>query len=120
MGFEMQRANQAKLDRIAIMSLNFDAMLKIEGQQHPARTLDIMDLPKMIANRFGVHHVELQHAHLASTESAYLKALRDRVARAKSQLTQINLEFGVPIPTRRRRRFSTSCSEVSDRAPRRS
>jgi hypothetical protein len=90
----MQRANQAKLDRIAIMSLNFDGMLKIEGQQDAARTIDIMDLPQMMADRYGVRRVELQHAHFASTEPGYLKEFRDRVAKARSQLIQINLEFG--------------------------
>ena len=48
----MQRANQPKLDRIAIMSVNFDRILKIEGQQDPARTLDIMHLPQLIADRY--------------------------------------------------------------------
>jgi hypothetical protein len=91
-----QGASQAKLDRIAIMSLNFDGILKVGAgaPPDPARTLDILDFPQTMAERYGVRRVELQHAHFASSEAAYLKEFRDRLARAKSQLVQINLEFG--------------------------
>jgi hypothetical protein len=91
----MQSGNQAKLNRVAIMSLNFDAILKtgVGPPPDPARTLDVMDLPQMAADRFGVHRLELQHSHFLSTEAGYLQELRDRIAKAKSQLIQINLEF---------------------------
>jgi hypothetical protein len=92
----MQTANQAKLGRIAILSLSFDGMLKtgVGAPPDPARTLDVMDLPQMIADRYGIHQVELQHAHFLSAEAAYLKDLRGRIAKAKSQLVQINMDFG--------------------------
>ena len=92
----MQSANQAKLNRIAVMSLTFDKILKtgMGPPPDPARTLDIMDLPQMVADRIGIHRLELQHSHFLSTEAAYLKDLRDRIAKARSQLVQINLEFG--------------------------
>ena len=48
----------------------------------------------MLADRYGVHKVEFQHYHLASTEPSYLKELRARLERSKSRATQINLEFG--------------------------
>jgi hypothetical protein len=90
-----QGAIQAKLDRVAILSSNFDKILKAGAglPSDPARTLDIMDLAQTIADRFGVHRLELEHAHFLSTEAAYLKDLKDRVAKAKSQITQINTEF---------------------------
>ena len=90
-----QRPNQAKLDRIAIMSLCFSPVLKSDAHpDDPKRTLDILDLPDMIAERYGVHQVELQHSHFRSTEPAYLEEFRQRLNRAKSQMNQINLEFG--------------------------
>ena len=48
----------------------------------------------MIADRYGIHHVEFQHTHFASTEPAYLKEVSDRLKKAKSQMNQICLEFG--------------------------
>lgn len=90
-----QGRNAAKLDRIAIMSLCFDRLLK-NGlvAPDPARTLDVMDLPQMIVDRYGVRHVEMQHGHFLSTDEDYLREFKNRVAKAKSAITQINLEFG--------------------------
>ncbi len=90
-----QTRDQAKLARVAIMSLCFNSILKNPSQpDNPARTLDIMDLGQMLADRYGVHNVEMQHAHFPSTEPAYLTGFRDRLAKTMSRVTNINLEFG--------------------------
>jgi hypothetical protein len=90
-----QVKDQAKLTRVAIMSLGFNSILKNPDQPtNPARTLDIMDIGQMYADRYGVHNVEMQHSHFPSTEEAWLKDFRARLARTKSQVTNINLEFG--------------------------
>src|SRR5262249_9232330 len=89
------KGDAAKLSRVAIMSLSFNSILKNPSQpDNPARTLDIMDLGQMYADRYGVHNIEMQHAHFPSTEPSYLKELRERFAKTKSQVTNINLEFG--------------------------
>jgi sugar phosphate isomerase/epimerase len=78
------------------MTLSFNSVLKSAAHpDDPRRTLDILDTPQMIADRYGVHHVEFQHTHFASTESSYLKELRDRLRKAKSSMNQICLEFGI-------------------------
>src|SRR5437762_1881563 len=90
-----QTRDQAKLARVAIMSLCFNRILKNPSQpDNPARTLDIMHLGQMLADRYGVHNVEMQHAHFPSTEPAYLMGFRDRLAKTMSRVTNINLEFG--------------------------
>jgi hypothetical protein len=90
-----QRPDQAKLDRIAIMSLCFNPVIKSAAHpDDPKRTLDILELPDTIAERYGIHHVEMQHSHFPSTESAYLEEFRGRMKKAKSQMNQINVEFG--------------------------
>ena len=90
------RFDQAKLDRIGVMTLSFNSVLKsARHPDDPKRTLDIMDSPRMIADRFGVHHMEFQHSHFASTEPSYLKELRGRLTEAKSHMNQICLEFGI-------------------------
>ena len=77
------------------MTLSFDHVLKsARYPDDPRRTLDILDVPQMIAGRYGVHHVELQHYHFASIESSYLREIRDRLRKAKSHMNQICLEFG--------------------------
>src|SRR5438093_2481450 len=90
-----QTRDEAKLRRVAIMSLCFNSILKNPSQPDaPARTLDVMDLGQMLADRYGVHNVEMQHAHFPATDAAYLKDFRERLAKTKSQVTNINLEFG--------------------------
>lgn len=87
--------DKAKLDRIAIMTLAFNTLLKSPAHpDDPKRTLEILDLPQMLVERYGTHHIELQHAHFASTEPAYFREFRERLKKAKSQMNQINLEFG--------------------------
>jgi hypothetical protein len=93
-GAMARQSKQAALDRISIMSLNFDRMMKIpDAQPSPERTLEFFDFPKMIADTYGVHKVEYQHYHLASLEPAYLRDLKSACDRAKVQPQQFNLEF---------------------------
>jgi hypothetical protein len=88
-------AKPSTLDRISIMTLNFQRMLKVpDVQDSPERTLELFDIAQMIADKYGVHKVEFQHYHIPSTEPSYLKELRGRIEKSKSRMTQINLEFG--------------------------
>ena len=99
-GSRRSRARQrdaAKLGRVAIMSLSFNSILKTPTQSdNPARTLDIMDIGEMYADRYGVHNVEMQHSHFPAEpiDAGYLKSFRERLAKTRSQVTNINLEFG--------------------------
>ena len=87
-------AKQSTLDRIAIMTLNFQSMLRVPDEpETPTRTLELFDIAEMIADKYGVHKVEFQHYHIPSTESSYLKELRGHIEKSKSRMTQINLEF---------------------------
>jgi hypothetical protein len=103
----MQQGKQAALNRISIMSLNFQNMLKVpDTQPGPDRTLELFDYPQMIADTYGVHKVEFQHYHLPSTEESYLKELRKNIEKVKSQAQQFNLEFAdlnISHPTLRNR-----------------
>jgi hypothetical protein len=89
------RAKQSALDRIAIMTLNFQRLLTLPDLPHePERTLELFDVPEMIADKYGVHKIEFQHYHIPSTEPSFLKDLRAQIEKRKSRMTQINLEFG--------------------------
>ena len=94
-GASQTKVKQSTLDRIAIMTLNFQRILKVPDEQSsPERTLELFDIGQMLADRYDVHKVEFQHYHLASTEPSYLKELRARLEKSRSRATQINLEFG--------------------------
>jgi hypothetical protein len=86
--------DRAKLDRIAIMSLCFDPILKSASRpSDPKRTVDIMGFADMVAERYGIHRVEFQQTDFDSTEPGYFQEFRRRIRKAKSQLNQINLDF---------------------------
>lgn len=88
-------AQLARIARIAMMTLNFTNLLKTPGQPpSPERTLDLFDLPQMYADTYGVHNIELQHYHVASTEASYFQELRRRIDLVKSKTTQVVVEFG--------------------------
>jgi sugar phosphate isomerase/epimerase len=97
------QADPAKLARIAVMVFNFENMLRVPGLwESPTDTLDIMDVPQLFVDRYGVHNIEIQHTHFPSTEPAYLKDFRSRVEKVGSRISNINLEFGplnVSAPT---------------------
>jgi len=87
-------ADPSKLNRIGIMTLCFDPVLKSASRPaDPQRTVAIMDFADMVAQRYGVHRVEYQQTDFDSTEPAYFQEFRRRIRKARSQVNQINLEF---------------------------
>ena len=67
-----QRPDQAKLDRIAVMSPCFAPLIKGTARAgNPKATLDLMDLGGMVAERYGIHRMDFQHADFPSAEPAY-------------------------------------------------
>ena len=91
---DWKKIKPSTLERIAIMTLNFQSILRVpDTQDSPARTLELFDIGEMLADTYGVHKVEFQHYHLASVEPSYFRDLRRRLEKSKSRATQINLEF---------------------------
>ncbi|MGA7409977.1 MAG: hypothetical protein WBW33_05790 [Bryobacteraceae bacterium] len=88
-------ADQAKMDRVAVMSYSFDLIMKsAAGPDDPQRTLDILDFPDEMAQRYGIHNLEIQQAHFRSTELDYLGEFKNRLTKAHSRVTQLVLELG--------------------------
>jgi sugar phosphate isomerase/epimerase len=52
-------------------------------------TLPLLDFPKMVVDRFGVHGVEPLDEHFLSTDAAYLDRLREAVAKSGSRIVNI-------------------------------
>jgi hypothetical protein len=91
---DWKKVRPATLDRIAIMTLNFQSILKVpDTQPGPNRTLELFDIGEMLADTYGVHKVEFQHYHLASVEPSYFRDLKAKLEKTRSRATQINLEF---------------------------
>jgi hypothetical protein len=90
-----QRANRAKMDRVAVMSYSFNLIMKSAAHpDDPQRTLDILDFPDEMAQRYKIHNLEIQQAHFRSTDPDYLGEFKKRVTNAKSRVSQLVLELG--------------------------
>jgi hypothetical protein len=87
-----QVSEKAKRARIGSMTANFDRVIKDPAHpDDPNRTLDLLDLPQMYAERLGVHYMEPTCAHFASTEKGYLDEFKARLKKAGLELNQISL-----------------------------
>jgi hypothetical protein len=89
-----QGRDDEKKSRIAIMMFGLNSIVKNNMPPSPARTLDIMDVGQLCADKFGVHNVELQSNYFPSTEMSWLRDFKARLGKTKTKIVQINLEFG--------------------------
>ncbi len=65
-----QSADKEKLSRIAIMTACFSSIVKQPAHpDDPKRTLELLDLPDMYAEHYGVHYLEPTCQHFTSTET---------------------------------------------------
>jgi sugar phosphate isomerase/epimerase len=80
------------------MTACFSSIIKNPAHpDDPKRTMELLDLPDMFADHYGVHYLEPTCLHFTSTETAYLKEFAGRLKRAKSQLNQISLGQLSPV-----------------------
>jgi sugar phosphate isomerase/epimerase len=71
-------------DRLAVASWPFRKLVDPKKG-----TLPLLDFPKMIADRFGVHGIEPLDEHFLSTDAAYLDQYRAAVEKAGSRVVNI-------------------------------
>jgi sugar phosphate isomerase/epimerase len=111
-----QGSDKAKRARIGSMTANFDRVVKDSAHpDDPNRTLDLLDLPQMYAERLGVHYIEPTCAHFASTEKEYLDELKARVKKAGLEFNQISLGALATAPGARFPLLSISAPERTHR-----
>src|SRR5262245_29102998 len=81
---------QARLARISILTLNFQAVIK--APERPNATMyDIMDIPEMYADKYGVHYVEVFCTHFLDLSTPYFNDFKAKLAKTKSKINQISL-----------------------------
>ena len=81
--------------RIGISSWSFHnyfPQTRSSGSRGAEETFALLDFPRMIADRYKVHHLEFVAPHFASTEQAYLDELRSELVRARSYLVNIPVD----------------------------
>jgi sugar phosphate isomerase/epimerase len=71
-------------ERLAVASWPFRKLVNPK-----TGTLPLLDFPKMVVDRFGVHGVEPLDEHFLSTDAAYLDRFREAVAKCGSRVVNI-------------------------------
>jgi sugar phosphate isomerase/epimerase len=116
----------AKLARVSIMTLDFGSLLKFPWTQNPSenQTLDLLDLPQMYQDVYGVTHIEFQHGHLVNggqtpPDAAFFREVRAKLDAAKVTATQVNIEIGtIPnLADEARAKWMTLGKQWVDAAP---
>jgi hypothetical protein len=80
-------------------------MLKFPWTQNPNenQTLDVLDLPQMYRDAYGVSHIEFQHGHLVRPapqgqqtppDPEFFRQVRAKLDAAKLTCSQVNIEIG--------------------------
>jgi Xylose isomerase-like TIM barrel len=81
--------------RIGVSSLsfrNYFPQTRSYDYRGPKETIALLDFPRMIAQRYKVHHLEFVAPHFASTEPAYVAELRSQLFRARSYLVNLSID----------------------------
>jgi hypothetical protein len=89
-------SREAKLARIGMFSFGAGVQLaEIWDRSQPVepKQPDIMDIPEILADRFGLHHLEVQTIYFPSMEPSYYARFNERLKKAKCQVTNIPLEL---------------------------
>jgi sugar phosphate isomerase/epimerase len=71
-------------ERLAVASWPFRKLVNPK-----TGTMPLLDFPKMVVDRFGVHGVEFLDDHFLSTDAAYLDKVREAVAKCGSRIVNI-------------------------------
>ena len=82
-----------------MMTYNFGNLLRYPGRlEQSNEELDILDLPQVYVDRYGIRLMEFQYAHLPLQDPAMLSQLEHRMQQAGTHISQINLELqGISI-----------------------
>jgi len=91
---------QAKLDRVAMMTLNHNAIMRTPWAATPTpnQTMTVLDLPQYYVDMYGIRNVEFQHGHVAkdpnNPDPEFFKEMKAKLDAAGSRANQINIEIG--------------------------
>jgi sugar phosphate isomerase/epimerase len=86
-----------KLARICVSSWSFHTLFEPpraqKGGAAPGKPMGALDFPEMIADRYGVHNLEIVLPHFASGEPAYIAEFKNRLKKAQSRLVNVPVDY---------------------------
>ena len=113
-----EAATLAKLNRISVMTNDFDAILPEIWDRSKGvapKELDMMNLPDAVADRLHVHNLEVCNINLLSMEPSYIRQFKERIEKARSKVVDFVVELDPP-ETRYRGHMSACSPDPAIRA----
>lgn len=95
-----EKAKAAARERIGVLSWSLHDLWEPKppaGMPTPAKPWDFLDYPELIADRFGLHNIEVQDENFASFERSYINDVIARMKKTKSRMINICLEVGTYV-----------------------
>lgn len=90
--------DEQKRSRICVSTWSFHNLFPQTRDEKASplhgKPLDVLDFPEMIADRYGVHNLEIVAPHFASTVPSYIRDFKSRLERAHSRLINIPVDIG--------------------------
>jgi sugar phosphate isomerase/epimerase len=84
-----------KLQRVGVSTWSFHTFFERDSKDPAKVLMDVLDFPEMIADRYHVHAIEIVLPHFADPPPARIAEFKKRLARARSRVVNMPLDFGV-------------------------
>src|SRR5438067_3717133 len=88
-------AHDPNLQRLCVSTWSFHTSFETDPGNPAKVSMDIRDFPEMVADRYGVHNLEIGLPHLRPAAPALIRDLKARLARAHSRVVNMPLDFAV-------------------------
>ncbi|HEY2013831.1 MAG TPA: TIM barrel protein [Bryobacteraceae bacterium] len=80
------------LSRICVSTWSFHTLFETPAPETGKR-MEALDFPEMVADRYGVHNVEIVFPHLSSNEPSYLEEFNARLRKAHSRVVNVPVDW---------------------------
>ncbi|HXY41044.1 MAG TPA: TIM barrel protein [Vicinamibacteria bacterium] len=82
------------LQRIAVTTWSLHAFFpQTKEKELSGEPIDLRRFPELVADRYHVHNLELCSVHFESTGAAYLRELKDSLARAHARVVNMPVDY---------------------------
>ena len=95
-GIRGARAQADRRNRVAVSTWslhNFFESTREKEFNLPGRMITLLEFPEMVADRYKLHNIEACVPHFASADAAYLKEVKAKLAKAKTQIVNMPVDI---------------------------
>jgi sugar phosphate isomerase/epimerase len=95
-GLQSGLAQADKSSRIAVSTWSLHNYFKSTREKEfnlPGKMLSLLEVPELVADRYKLHNIEVCVPHFESTDAAYLKEVKAKLAKAKTRIVNMPVDI---------------------------